>query len=55
MKALLWILIVVFSAINVATSFAFDGGKQVAISVSTGVVVLASVAGLIMMRVKQRS
>ncbi|GAA1325215.1 hypothetical protein OG887_31295 [Streptomyces sp. NBC_00053] len=53
MKALLWILLVVTVAANVSTSFAFDGGKQVAISVCTGTVAIASAAGLFLMRNKR--
>ncbi|MFD7431639.1 hypothetical protein ACFV6Z_31985 [Streptomyces sp. NPDC059818] len=53
MKALLWILLVVTVAANVSTSFAFDGGKQVAISICTGTVAIASAVGLFLMRNKR--
>ncbi|MFF7655099.1 hypothetical protein ACFZCY_35565 [Streptomyces sp. NPDC007983] len=53
MKALLWILLVAAVAANVSTSFAFDGGKQVAISVSTGTVAIASAIVLFLLRDKR--
>ncbi|MFD4374851.1 hypothetical protein [Streptomyces sp. NPDC058486] len=53
MKALLWVLLVAAVAVNVSTSFAFDGGKQVAISVSTGSVALGTAAALFLTRSKR--
>lgn len=49
MKALLWLLLVAAAVVNVSTSFAFDGGKQIAISVSTGAVVIGAAVCLILM------
>ncbi|MFE0102758.1 hypothetical protein [Streptomyces sp. NPDC059009] len=42
MKALLWLILTAALAVNVATSFAFDGVQQALISVGTGVTALAS-------------
>ncbi|MCP9959876.1 MULTISPECIES: hypothetical protein [Streptomyces] len=55
MKVLLWLLLVAAVAANVSTSFAFDGGKQVALSVSTGGIALASAACLFLTRDKRRA
>ncbi|MEU9118395.1 hypothetical protein AB0C96_00785 [Streptomyces sp. NPDC048506] len=53
MKALLWFVLIVAVAVNVSTSFAFDGLQQILISVSSGVVVLGSAVGLFLMRGKR--
>ncbi|MCZ2525339.1 hypothetical protein ACFW9F_24840 [Streptomyces sp. NPDC059506] len=53
MKALLWVLLVAAVAVNASTSFAFDGGKQIAISVGTGIIALASAAALFLLRPKR--
>ncbi|WP_128505046.1 hypothetical protein [Streptomyces inhibens] len=53
MKALLWFVLTVALVVNVSTSFAFDGVQQVLISVSSGVVLIASAVGLFLMRGKR--
>ncbi|MGP8300252.1 hypothetical protein ACTPOK_20445 [Streptomyces inhibens] len=53
MKALLWFVLTVAVVVNVSTSFAFDGVQQVLISVTSGVVVIASAVGLFLMRGKR--
>ncbi|MER7989958.1 hypothetical protein ABTY53_30865 [Streptomyces noursei] len=55
LKALLWILLVTAIVTNVSTSFAFEGAKQVVISVSTGSVVIASAVCLFLTRNKRRT
>ncbi|MFI0716355.1 hypothetical protein [Streptomyces inhibens] len=53
MKALLWFVLTVALVVNVSTSFAFDGVQQVLISVTSGVVLIASAVGLFLMRGKR--
>ncbi|MGY0060203.1 hypothetical protein ACWY4P_27280 [Streptomyces sp. LZ34] len=53
MKSLLWIALMIALVANVLTSFTFDGVTQILVSVGTGVVVLASAAGLYVLRDKQ--
>ncbi|WP_329573116.1 hypothetical protein [Streptomyces sp. NBC_01361] len=50
MKALLWLVLITALAVNVSTSFAFDGVPQVLISVGTGLAALACGATLFMLR-----
>ncbi|MEV5982762.1 hypothetical protein [Streptomyces sp. NPDC052114] len=50
MKALLWSVLVVALAVNVSTSFAFDGVQQALISVVTGVVTLGAGVTLFLTR-----
>ncbi|UNO38433.1 hypothetical protein [Streptomyces sp. MST-110588] len=50
MKALLWFLLIVGIAANVAASLAFDGGKQAVVSVGTGIVVIGAGVGLYLTR-----
>jgi hypothetical protein len=52
MKPLLWGLLTIALVANVSTSFAFNGVTQTLVSVGTGVVVLASAAGLYVLREK---
>ncbi|MEE1807049.1 hypothetical protein [Streptomyces sp. BE133] len=50
MKALLWIVLCAAFAANVSLNFMEDNGLHIALSVVSGVVVLASGAGLWMLR-----
>lgn len=50
MKALLWLVLAAALAVNVSTSFAFDGVQQVLISVGTGVVALGAGVTLFLTR-----
>ncbi|MFE0176399.1 hypothetical protein ACFWZ2_29195 [Streptomyces sp. NPDC059002] len=50
MKALLWLILLAALAVNISTSFAFDGAKQALISVATGVVALGSGITLVVTR-----
>ncbi|MEU7582695.1 hypothetical protein AB0B50_34520 [Streptomyces sp. NPDC041068] len=42
MKALLWTVLLIALAVNVSTSFVFDGAQQALISVGTGVLALGT-------------
>ncbi|MGW7019432.1 hypothetical protein ACWGGS_08820 [Streptomyces decoyicus] len=53
MKALLWCVLCIAVVVNVSTSFAFDGVRQVLISVASGVVVIGSGVGLFLTRTKR--
>ncbi|MGW9170493.1 hypothetical protein [Streptomyces decoyicus] len=53
MKALLWFVLCVAVAVNVSTSFAFDGVQQVLISVASGAVVIGSGVGLFLKRTRR--
>ncbi|MFJ2774514.1 hypothetical protein [Streptomyces sp. NPDC087300] len=50
MKALLWLVLAAALVVNVSTSFAFDGVRQVLISAGTGVVALGTGVGLFLTR-----
>ncbi|MER6139469.1 hypothetical protein ABT174_05340 [Streptomyces sparsogenes] len=52
MKSLLWAVLTLGLVVNASTSFVFDGIQQLLISIATGVVVLASAAGLYVLRDK---
>ncbi|MEU6394766.1 hypothetical protein [Streptomyces sp. NPDC046939] len=54
MKALLWLLLAAATAANISTSFAFDGVKQIAVSLSTGAVVIGAAACLALLRHRDR-
>ncbi|AIA04931.1 hypothetical protein ACFU90_20470 [Streptomyces noursei] len=54
LKALLWCVLTLAVAVNVSTSFVFDGVQQVLLSVGTGTVVLACVAALLLLRARRR-
>lgn len=54
MKPSLWIVFALALVTNVSTSLAFDGVKQVLISVGTGVVTLGSAAALFLLREKRQ-
>ncbi|MER5259273.1 hypothetical protein [Streptomyces sp. NPDC002855] len=51
-KALLWLVLAITLAADVSTSFAFDGVRQVLISVCTGAVMLGSGVALFLLREK---
>ncbi|MCW2873999.1 hypothetical protein [Actinacidiphila oryziradicis] len=46
MKSLLWVLLALAVVVNVFTGFALDGMQQVLVSVSTGLIVIASAVAL---------
>ncbi|MFC4565662.1 hypothetical protein ACFO4E_27710 [Nocardiopsis mangrovi] len=50
MKALLWIVLVIAVAANVSANFTAGGVAQLAVSGATGLVVLASAGGLVLLR-----
>ncbi|MFC6879103.1 MULTISPECIES: hypothetical protein [Actinomadura] len=50
MKPVLWFVLAVAIAVNVSTSYAFDGATQIVISVVTGVFAIGSAAGLFLLR-----
>ncbi|MEU5031090.1 hypothetical protein [Streptomyces milbemycinicus] len=52
MKSLLWALLTIALVANVFTSITLSGVTQMLVSVGTGVVVLASAAGLYVLRDK---
>lgn len=54
MKALLWIVLVAGLATNVFFSLIEDGALKIAANVTTGVLVLAAIAGLVMLRHRSR-
>ncbi|MCQ0024990.1 hypothetical protein M4914_19990 [Streptomyces somaliensis DSM 40738] len=53
MKILLWILLVVALAANAYSTFAFQGGKQTAVSAVSGTIALASAVTLFLTRKKR--
>lgn len=52
MKSLLVLVLIAAIAVNVSTSFAFDGALQIIVSVGTGVIAIGSAAGLFLLRNK---
>ncbi|MFJ2774517.1 hypothetical protein [Streptomyces sp. NPDC087300] len=42
MKVLLWLVLLVALAVNISSSFVFDGAPQAAVSVATGLTALAA-------------
>ncbi|SDJ53105.1 hypothetical protein [Streptomyces indicus] len=52
MKPLLWLVLVAALVVNVSSSFLWEGATQVAVSIPTGVVLLASAVGLWLLRDK---
>ncbi|MFF3646100.1 hypothetical protein [Streptomyces sp. NPDC002564] len=50
MKVLLWLVLTAAVAVNVSTSLAFEGVRQVLISTGTGVVALATAVTLFLTR-----
>ncbi|WP_169801262.1 hypothetical protein [Streptomyces kanamyceticus] len=55
MKPLLWLLLLAALAVNISSSFLFDGAQQALISVATGLTALASGITLAVRHRKQRA
>ncbi|MFG1997952.1 hypothetical protein ACGFNU_02245 [Spirillospora sp. NPDC048911] len=54
MKALLWLVLAAGLATNVFFSLTDDGAVKIAVNITTGVLVLAAIAGLVMLRTRSR-
>lgn len=55
MKVLLWLVLLVALAVNISSSFVFDGAQQAVISVATGLAALAAGITLYVTRDKRAS
>ncbi|WP_192809708.1 hypothetical protein [Actinomadura rudentiformis] len=54
MKALLWIVLVAGLATNAFFSLTDDGALKIAVNVTTGLLALSAIAGLVMLRKRSR-
>ncbi|GAA2620956.1 hypothetical protein SMC26_17120 [Actinomadura fulvescens] len=55
MKALLWLVLAAGIAVNAFVSLTGGGAVETTVNVATGVVVIAAIAGLVMVRGRSRS